>query len=159
MVDFFGLLVLTGAGDDLQGMKKGIMESTDLIIVHKADGENVRSAKRTVREYKRILHHLQPSTPGWQATALPVSSIEANGHKLVWENILAFVKMTRECGFWETRRNHQLEDWFHDMLRDALIEQFFRETGRKEQVVALKRDILAGRITVGRAVEEMLGGE
>src|SRR5690625_1991262 len=64
MVDFFMLLVLTGAGDDLQGMKKGIMETTDLIIVHKADGDNVRLAKRTVREYKQILHYLQPATPG-----------------------------------------------------------------------------------------------
>jgi LAO/AO transport system kinase len=157
MVDFFGLLVLTGAGDDLQGMKKGIMESTDLIIVHKADGENVRSAKRTVREYKRILHHLQPATPGWQATALPVSSIEGNGHKKVWENMTAFVEATKGSGFWETRRNHQLEDWFRDMLRDALIENFFRRAGRKAQVAGLKEDILAGRITVGQAVEGMLG--
>src|SRR5699024_20665 len=76
MVDFCAMAAITGAGDDLQGMKKGIMEITDLIIVHKADGDNVRRAKRTAREFKQILHYLQPATPGWLSTALPVSSYE-----------------------------------------------------------------------------------
>src|SRR5690625_7154221 len=75
MVDFFMLLVLTGAGDDLQGMKKGIMEITDAIIVHKADGDNVRPAKRTVREYKRILHFLQSVTLVWISFVLQVLSM------------------------------------------------------------------------------------
>src|SRR5699024_11925325 len=65
MVDFFMLLALTGAGDDLQGMKKGSMEITDLIIVHKADGRNKRLAQRTVREYRQILHLFQPASRGW----------------------------------------------------------------------------------------------
>src|SRR5690625_3769270 len=90
MVDFFMLLVITGAGDDLQGMKKGIMEITDLIIVHKADGDNLRLAKRTVREYKQILHLLQPATPGWSATSLAVSSHKNTGHDEVWQLILDF---------------------------------------------------------------------
>src|SRR5690606_12313149 len=103
MVDFFMLLALTGAGDDLQGMKKGIMEITDLIIVHKADGDNVRPAKRTVREYKQILHLLQPSTPGWQSTALPVSSLLKTGHDEVWEIIQTFKKQMLESNYWNER--------------------------------------------------------
>src|SRR5699024_6078601 len=67
MVDIFLLLVLTGAGDDHQRIKKGIMEMTDLVVVHKADGENKTKARQTMREYRRILHHLQPATPGWAA--------------------------------------------------------------------------------------------
>lgn len=76
MVDFFLLLVLTGAGDELQGMKKGIMELADGIIVHKSDGDNIPKARKTVREYMQILHFLQPATPGWMSKALPASSLE-----------------------------------------------------------------------------------
>ena len=90
MVDFFFLLVLTGAGDELQGMKKGIMELADGIIVHKADGDNVRPAKRTMQEYKQILHFLQPSTPGWMSTSLAVSSIEKTGLDKVWDMLMEF---------------------------------------------------------------------
>src|SRR5690606_8361935 len=85
MVDYFMLLVLTGAGDELQGMKKGIMELADGIVVHKADGDNVRPARRTMQEYKQILHFLQPSTPGWLSTSLTVSSLEKTGLDKVWD--------------------------------------------------------------------------
>ena len=88
MVDFFMLLVLTGAGDELQGMKKGIMELADMIVVHKADGDNLKLAKKTVREYKQMLHFLQPASPGWTSTALPVSSLAKTGLKDVWETVL-----------------------------------------------------------------------
>ena len=81
MVDFFMLLVLTGAGDELQGMKKGIMELADMIVVHKADGDNLRLAKKTVREYKQLLHFLQPASPGWTSNSTPVSSLAKLGWK------------------------------------------------------------------------------
>ena len=90
MVDFFMLLVLTGAGDELQGMKKGIMELADGIVVHKADGDNLKLAKKTVREYKQLLHFLQPASPGWTSNALPVSSLAKTGLEEVWETVLSF---------------------------------------------------------------------
>lgn len=156
MVDFFMLLVLTGAGDELQGMKKGIMEITDLIIVHKADGENERQAKRTVREYKRILHHLQPATPNWEATALPVSSVKLTGHKDVWEYALKFQEKMQKTGYWEKRRKEQIRSWFTDMLYDAVMEQFFNESGKKEQVRKVEEAIFRGELTVRHAVEQVL---
>src|SRR5699024_769404 len=116
MVDFFVLLALTGAGDDLQGMKKGIMETIDLVVVHKADGENKRLAKRTVREYKQILHFLKPATPGWASTAVPVSSYDNTGHDDVWEYISKFKEEMNASGYWTTRRQEQTKDWFHDMI-------------------------------------------
>lgn len=155
MVDFFMLLALTGAGDDLQGMKKGIMEITDLIIVHKADGENVRLAKRTVREYKQILHFLQPATPGWESTAVPVSSLKNTGHEEVWELITTFKEKMEKTNFWEKRRHEQTKSWFHDMIHDRLTEHFFSEQGKKEKVSQLEKNIIEGNVTITAAVDTL----
>ncbi len=155
MVDFFMLLALTGAGDDLQGMKKGIMEITDLIIVHKADGDNVRLAKRTVREYKQILHLLQPATPGWSSTSLAVSSYKNIGHDDVWEQVQSFRKQMIESNYWEERRKEQTKSWFHDMIQDRLIEEFFSEPEKQKQVDSLEQDILNGDITITGAVTQL----
>lgn len=155
MVDFFMLLALTGAGDDLQGMKKGIMELADMIIVHKADGKNERPAKRTVREYKQILHFLQPASPGWMSTALPVSSREQTGFDGVWETILTFKQTMKEGKFWDTRRQTQTKDWFHTLIRDRLIDSFFAEPGKEEHVKTLETQLLKGDLTVAKAVDEL----
>src|SRR5690625_4066132 len=155
MVDFFMLLALTGAGDDLQGMKKGIMETVDLIVVHKADGDNKRLAKRTVREYKQILHFLQPATPGWEATAIPVSSYEKTGHDEVWEQILSFKEKMQASNYWKTRRQEQTKNWFYDMIHDRLVEQFFKKAERKEKVEALEKQLENGDLTVALAVEQL----
>src|SRR5690625_614489 len=155
MVDFFVLLALTGAGDDLQGMKKGIMETVDLIVVHKADGENKRLARRTVREYKQILHFLQPATPGWEATAIPVSSYEKTGHDEVWEQILSFKEKMQASNYWKTRRQEQTKNWFYDMIHDRLVEQFFKKAERKEKVEALEKQLENGDLTVALAVEQL----
>lgn len=155
MVDFFMLLALTGAGDDLQGMKKGIMEITDLIIVHKADGDNVRLAKRTVREYKQILHLLQPATPGWSSTSLAVSSYKNFGHNEVWEQVQSFREKMIASNYWEERRQEQTKSWFHDMIQDRLIEEFFSEPEKQKQVDKLEHDILNGDITITGAVTQL----
>lgn len=155
MVDFFMLLALTGAGDDLQGMKKGIMEITDLIIVHKADGDNLRLAKRTVREYKQILHYLQPSTPGWHSTAVPVSSLKKTGHDRVWELITEFKENMQKSNYWEKRRQEQSKSWFHDMIHNQLVEHFFSQEGKKAEVAELEKSIMNGELTITSAVDKL----
>jgi LAO/AO transport system kinase len=156
MVDFFLLLVLTGAGDELQGMKKGIMELADCMIVHKADGDNVKLAKKTVREYRQILHFLQPATPGWTTTAIPVSSIERTGLETVWETINEFRDKMEASGVWNERRQSQTKDWFHSMIRDRLIDSFFSQQGKRELVADLEKQLLTGDITVASAVDAIL---
>jgi LAO/AO transport system kinase len=155
MVDFFLLLVLTGAGDELQGMKKGIMELADAIVVHKSDGDNVRKAKRTVREYMQILHFLQPATPGWMSKSLPVSSIEKTGLTEVWEMICLFEQTIKGSSYWETRRLEQTKEWFHTMIRDHLIDSFFQNSDRKIQVKSIEESILEGEITVTQGVSKL----
>lgn len=156
MVDFFMLLVLTGAGDELQGMKKGIMELADCMIIHKADGENFKLAKKTVREYRQLLHFLQPATPGWTTTALPVSSLERTGFETVWETINAFRKEMEANGFWHERRQSQTKDWFHSMIRDRLIDSFYSQQGKKELVADIEKQLLTGGMTVASAVDCIL---
>ncbi|MFJ7735523.1 methylmalonyl Co-A mutase-associated GTPase MeaB [Lysinibacillus sp. NPDC097287] len=155
MVDFFLLLVLTGAGDELQGMKKGIMELADAIVVHKADGDNVRLAKKTVSEYKQILHFLQPATPGWMSTALPVSSWEKRGLDKVWDTIGEFKETVDANNYWSIRRQNQTKEWFQSMITDHLIDAFYGDPARKTQVQLLERQILDGQMTVTQGVDSL----
>lgn len=155
MVDFFLLLVLTGAGDELQGMKKGIMELADGIIVHKSDGDNVIRAKKTVREYKQILHFLQPATPGWMSTSLAVSSITKTGLKETWEMICKFEETVKATSFWDSRRSQQTKDWFHSMITDHLIETFYNDKENKNLINTLEKSILHGELTVTQGVKRL----
>ncbi|MEG0450661.1 MAG: methylmalonyl Co-A mutase-associated GTPase MeaB, partial [Lysinibacillus sp.] len=155
MVDFFLLLVLTGAGDELQGMKKGIMELADAIVVHKADGDNVRLAKKTVSEYKQILHFLQPATPGWMSTAMPVSSWEKRGLDKVWGTIEQFKQAVEANNYWSIRRQNQTKEWFRSMITDHLIDAFYGNPQRKGQVQQLEHQILNGQLTVTQGVESL----
>ena len=155
MVDFFLLLVLTGAGDELQGMKKGIMELADGIIVHKADGDNVRFARRTMQEYKQILHFLQPATPGWMSTSVTVSSLEKTGLDKVWEMLMDFEQTVKQSNYWAIRRHEQTRDWFHSMITDHLIDSFYQNSERKRQVRSLEDEILHGRLTVTQGVNAL----
>jgi len=159
MVDFFLLLVLTGAGDELQGMKKGIMELADAIVVHKADGDNVRLAKKTVSEYKQILHFLQPATPGWMSTAMPVSSWEKRGLEKVWNTIGEFRQIVEANNYWSIRRQNQTRDWFQSMITDQLIDMFYGNPERKAQVQLLERQILNGQLTVTQGVDRLFSDE
>lgn len=159
MVDFFLLLVLTGAGDELQGMKKGIMELADAIVVHKADGDNVRLAKKTVSEYKQILHFLQPATPGWMSTAMPVSSLQKQGLDKVWHTIEEFKQTVESNNYWATRRQNQTKEWFQSMITDHLIDMFYGNPQRKAQVQLLERQILNGQLTVTQGVDRLFNDE
>src|SRR5690625_2919772 len=159
MVDFFMLLVLTGAGDDLQGMKKGIMEITDAIIVHKADGHNVRPAKRTVREYKLILHYLQRATPDWDSIVLPVSSLENSGHEEIWKVIGQFKEKMQQSGYWEIRRQEQNSSWFQEMIKQKVIDDFIYENNNKNEIIRLERQIQTGELSVSKAMDVLFNSK
>jgi len=158
MVDFFMLMVLTGAGDELQGMKKGIMELADLLVVHKADGDNTKMSKKTASEYEQILHFLQPASPGWTTKAMPVSSIENKGIHEVWEVICSFKEKLINTGVFIERRQSQTKDWFHTMITNRLMDNFYELPETKTQVKSLEKEIVQGDITVSQAVENLFPG-
>lgn len=155
MVDFFMLLVLTGAGDDLQGMKKGIMEMVDLLIVHKADGDNFERAKRTVHKYRRLYHFLQRATPDWETQVAAVSSLDGKGHAEVWDTIETFQLQMKANEFWEERRREQLRTWFHEMIVHKLYDRFFHDPEKKGLVDSLEESVVSGDLAVGEAVQRL----
>jgi LAO/AO transport system kinase len=127
MVDFFLLIMIAGAGDELQGMKKGVIEIADLLAVNKADGDNARRAKLASTEYSRVLGILQPATPGWKTRCTTCSALIPETLAALWETIEKFALSTRESGAFENRRKHQSIEWMHAMIEEELRNRFFRD--------------------------------
>ncbi|MCC3647755.1 methylmalonyl Co-A mutase-associated GTPase MeaB [Cytobacillus firmus] len=155
MVDFFMLLTLTGAGDELQGMKKGIMELADAVIVNKADGSNKKLAEKTKAEYNRILHFLQPATKGWQTKAYTCSSVFHEGISEIWNVIKTFENTAKTSGVFEERRRIQTKQWIHSMILDQLQFSFFYHPDIKPLLPKIENEVIAGNRTVTSAVEEL----
>lgn len=155
MVDFFMLLVLTGAGDELQGMKKGIMELADGVFVNKADGDNKKFAEKTRKEFNQILHFLQPATKGWATKAYTCSALQNEGIDQVWETIQAFKETTMESGVFEERRRNQTKEWMKSMINDQLQSDFFSHPIVKELLPKFENEVIAGNRTVTSAVTHL----
>jgi LAO/AO transport system kinase len=153
MVDFFMLLVLTGAGDELQGMKKGIMELADSIVVHKADGENREKANRTKMEYNRILHFLQPATKGWVTKAITCSSIQKEGISEIWSLIVDFKEKGASSGALEERRRVQSREWIYAMVTDQLQFNFFHHPEIKKHLPEIEEKVMEGKLTAASGVD------
>lgn len=155
MVDFFMLVVLTGAGDELQGMKKGIMELADAIVVNKADGENKPLAEKTRQEYKRIVHFLKPYTKGWPTQVTTCSALYYEGIDGVWKIINDFEKQTKQSGVFEARRRVQTKEWMYSMIVDQLQSSFFHHPDVKFLLPKLENEVITGDRTVTSAVESL----
>ncbi|UZD24385.1 methylmalonyl Co-A mutase-associated GTPase MeaB [Algoriphagus halophytocola] len=125
MVDFFLLLMLAGAGDELQGIKKGIMEMADGLLIHKADEENLSQAKKAKTTYTQALHLFPPGENGWSPKVLTGSSITHEGLPEVWELILAFQEKMIANGFFEQNRANQRLNWLHENIQNLLERAFF----------------------------------
>lgn len=156
MVDFFMLIVLTGAGDELQGMKKGVMELADALVINKADGDNKQKALRARLEFDRILHFLRPATDGWATKAFAVSSIEETGLDEVWKAIRTFERETRKSGFFQKRRNAQTKDWMYSMIQDQLIQHFYADPEIREKLPLIESKVIEGETAVTQAVHSLL---
>ncbi len=155
MVDFFLLLALTGGGDELQGMKKGIMELVDAIVINKADGDNKVRATKARNEYRQLLHYLQPATKGWQTTAITCSATKGEGIVEIWELIERFIEEISESGVMEDRRKSQSLDWMKQMIHDRLFDEFMNRDGRKEELRRLKEGVIVGEVSPTEAVETL----
>jgi LAO/AO transport system kinase len=149
------LLVLTGAGDELQGMKKGIMELADAVLVHKADGSNKEKAEQTRKEYSRILHFLQPATKGWASKAYTCSSLTGEGIKEVWGVIKDFEEKGKFSGVFAERRKGQQRDWIYSLITDQLHFSFFHHPEVKLKLPQLENEVMAGKKTAASAVDTL----
>lgn len=156
MVDFFLLVVLTGAGDELQGIKKGIMELADAIVINKADGDNLTKAQVSRGQYERMIEYIRPATPGWPTHAYLCSALEKTGLKELWEVIRAFQKMTTESGVWQKRRDGQLLDWMHSMIDEHLHNLFFEDAVVTGRMPEIREAVLQGVVSPTQAVAELI---
>ena len=156
MVDMFLMLTITGGGDELQGMKKGMMELADAIIITKSDGDNKKKAIKTMHEYNQILRFLKPITPGWETKACTCSSLSGEGILEIWNTVKRFMETTKMSGVFFERRKMQLQDWLHSSIRAQLYDNFFQNEAIKEQLPAVYQEIFAGKIPISEAVEQVL---
>lgn len=156
MVDFFMLLALTGAGDELQGMKKGIMEIADSIVVNKADGANKARSIQTALEYNRILHFLQPATEGWRTRAFTCSSIEKEGISDIWNVVKRFSELGKESGIFFNRRKSQSKEWVHSLIADHLHFRFFHHPEVKQLLPGVELGVMEGELTAATGVEQLI---
>ncbi len=156
MVDFFMLIVLTGAGDDLQGIKKGIMELADAIVVNKADGDNLVKAKVTRGEYERMIEFIRPATEGWPTHAYLASALKKTGLEELWQVIQVFKRLTTESGVFQKRRDSQLLDWMQAMIDEHLHDIFFGDAVVMGRMPEIKEAVLNGIISPTQAVAELV---
>jgi LAO/AO transport system kinase len=156
MVDFFLLLLLPGGGDELQGIKKGIVEISDLVAINKAEGENRLRAEQTRAEHEPALHYIQPATAGWKTEVLLCSGLTGGGVQEIWERVLQFYATLQPKGILAARRRQQTLDWLADLVREELRRRFDSDPKVRAQLPALKDALLRGETTAVLAAKTLL---
>lgn len=156
MVDFFLLVMISGAGDELQGIKKGVIELADALLVNKADGPNKARAESALKEYAMALKYLTPATKGWKTQAFTVSALTGEGIARTWEMIKSFETLTRASGVFDGRRKAQALEWVHAMVRDHLTESFYNNPEVRDRFPRLKEAVLNDALLPTAAADELL---
>jgi LAO/AO transport system kinase len=156
MVDFFLLVLITGGGDELQGIKRGIMELVDAILINKADGDNEKKANIARSDYNNALHYLQPGTKGWNAQAFTGSALTGKGIPELWEVIKNFEITVKESGVFDQRRKDQSIEWVFRMIEDTLKDDFYNNEKVQKALKSIKEEIVKDKITPTLAAEKLL---
>ena len=156
MVDFFLLIQIAGAGDELQGIKRGIMEMTDGIAINKADGNNVEKAQIAMNQIKNALHLFPLPPSGWRPRVSTCSSKEKIGIDQVWTMINEYVSYTVANNYFDERRNQQAKYWMVETINETLKNSFFQNTLIKEKMKAMEKRVLENKISSFVAANELL---
>lgn len=156
MVDFFLLLMLAGAGDELQGMKRGIMEMADALIINKADGDNVANAKRAAAEYKNALHLFPANSNGWLPKVATCSATEHKGINEVWQIITDYVAQMQGNGHWVQKRQQQELYWFEEHLTQLMKERLHSNQLYLQHLKQLEQQVAKGTINAYTAAWQLV---
>ncbi len=154
MVDFFLLLQLGGSGDELQGIKKGIMEMADAIAITKADGDNLSKTTQAVADFQHALHLFRASDSGWSPKVVSTSAVTNKGLTEVWNLIEDFRTQATRNGFFKRQRERQQLEWFHSLIDDRIREKILGST--RKSLTAVEKKILANRLSPLAAAEQVL---
>lgn len=156
MVDFFMLLLISGAGDELQGMKRGIMEMADGIWINKADGDNLRKAKLAASEVKRALHLFPADSRGWTIPASTCSALEELGLAEMWQAILEYKTLTDKSGYFNSNRTKQLESWLKESIEEDVLNSFYDDAEVQKALQKFKEEVTGLQKTPFQAAENLL---
>lgn len=155
MVDFFLLLMLSGAGDELQGIKRGIMEMADALVITKADGDNVKNANRARQEYKNALHLFPPNKNEWIPQTATCSAYSNTNIDKVWEIIQSFENHTKTKGWFTKNRNIQDKYWMNETLKELIMNDFYAQPNIKEQIKKEEKLIVEGKKSSFQSAEDL----
>ena len=155
MTDFFLALMLPGAGDELQGLKKGIVELADIIAINKADGENIARAEAAAAEYRAALHILTPRSPNWVPPVVTYSALTGDGITAMWQRVLDHRNQLTATGELTTRRGEQQVKWMWSMLDERLFAPLRSDRALKAALPRIEADVAAGRLAPNTAVEQI----
>jgi LAO/AO transport system kinase len=155
MVDFFLVLMLPGAGDELQGIKKGVLEIADMIAVNKADGDGATRARAAASDYRAALHILAPKTLTWSPPVITISGLANEGLDHMWEQITIYRERMTASGEWQKRRADQQVSWMWDTLQQRLMESLKTNQKTANRLKTLEADVREGKTAVSVAVDEL----
>ena len=156
MVDFFLVLMLAGAGDELQGIKRGVLELADAIAINKADGDNIEKARKAAKIYTTALHMLQPASPNWKPPVLTCSALEMAGIAEIWQTIVKFHKRFADSGELEHKRQKQALDWLWSMVEDELKQRFYNNPEIRKRIDQISRAVARGETAPTLAADKLL---
>jgi LAO/AO transport system kinase len=156
MVDFFLVLMVAGAGDELQGIKRGVLELADLIAVNKCDGDNVTRAELARREYATALHFMRPKHEGWTSKSVTCSAATGNGLDAIWEIVKSHHDVLGKSGRLAERRQKQLIRWMWSMIEERLLTAFQTHPAVEKLAGALESEVASGKVTAARAAVTLL---
>ena len=156
MVDFFLVLLLPGGGDELQGIKKGVLELADMLAVNKADGANADRARLSARDYQAALHLLTPASPTWTPPVLTCSGLTGEGLDTLWDQVELHRREQTASGEWEQRREAQRLRWMWAMVEDRLLERFHDHDAVRAIVADVERAVTAGELSPSLAADRLL---
>lgn len=156
MTDFFLLLMLSGAGDELQGIKKGIMEMADMLVINKADGDNIQKSQLAKRQYENALHIFPQSESGWTPIVTTASALKNIGIPEVWEKMEEFNKLVHKNGYFEKNRREQQIQWMYNNIHEDLKQLFYGSEHITERLNVLEKDIIDDKISPVKAAEKII---
>lgn len=156
MVDFYLVLMIAGTGDELQGIKRGILEVADMLAINKADGDNIKRAQLARRELQTALHLMRGARKGWQPPVLACSALEGTGLDALWEQIQKHRALMIETGEFETKRSEQAIHWMWNMIEDGLLASLRHDELVASKMRQLEAEVSAGAITPSTAAESVL---
>jgi LAO/AO transport system kinase len=156
MVDFFLVLMLAGAGDELQGIKRGVLELADAIAINKADGDNIENAKKAAKVYATSLQMLQPASPNWDPPVLTCSALEMKGIAVIWQTVSKFHKQFSRSGELTHKRQKQALDWLWSMVEDELKKRFYNNPEIKQKLDQITHAVARGETAPTVAADKLL---